>query len=191
MPLSFKASSAFTLVELIIVISIMGIMAVMVLMNFSGARTQQQLSLLADKSVAILQNAQTEVRSGKYDFSADVFLCEGAHFVVGEEPLQFISAFDSATGSCDFGTTVQELEYGLPTAPAVVESITVTPMPGDGELYAVFTPPNAELLFFDGSGAALEGEADVTFFAEGADPFLFALHLSTLTDLVSLASYEE
>jgi prepilin-type N-terminal cleavage/methylation domain-containing protein len=184
-----KKSSAFTLIELLIVICIIGILAAAIILNFSGARERQQLSILADKSVAMLQVAQQDVRSGKYDSVAGQYFCEGAHFVEEEEPLFVTMPYDTTTGACDFGAVTEE-DYGLATAPAVVETITV----GSGdveELYALYLPPDADFVFYDASETAQSGDGLITFTSGGGtEPYSISLNLSALTGIAALTLTE-
>ena len=180
-----KKSKAFTLIELLIVMCIMGILSAAILLNFTGARERQQLSILADKSVAMLQVAQQDVRSGKYDSATGQYFCEGALFAQDAEPLFVSLPYDTATGACDFGAVTEE-NYGLGTAPAVVETITV----GSGEvaeLYALYLPPDADFVFYDASGTAQSGDGLVTFTSGGgSETYSISLNLSALTGIASL-----
>lgn len=177
---------AFTLIELLIVITIMGILSTAILLNFSGARDRQQLSILADKSVAMMQVSQSDVRSGKYDSATGKYFCEGAHFAEQAEPLFVTMPYDSENGICDF-TTATEEDYGLATAPAVVDAITVGET-GEPELYALYVPPDGVLSFYDALGTAYSGDGVISFTSSGGgEPYSIALKLSALTGLASLS----
>lgn len=182
---------AFTLIELLIVISIMGILSAAILLNFSGARDRQQLSILADKSVAMLQVAQSDVRSGKYDSATGQYFCEGAHFVEQAEPLFVTMPYDSANGICDFTAKTEE-DYGLATAPAVVDVITVGETE-EPEFYALYVPPDGVLSFYSDTCTTsacplYSGDGLVSFTsAGGGEPYSIALKLSALTGVTSLS----
>ncbi len=182
-----SSRSAFTLIELLIVITIIGILSAAIVLNFSGVRERQQLALLADKSAAMLQVAQSEVRSGKFDHAVGTYLCEGARFEEGEEPYWVVLPYDSASGSCDFTQKTEEV-YGLNTSPAVLGSMTV----GDtsiAEFYAMYLPPDATLGFYDALGAAYSGaEAQVFFAGASAENYTVSLELSSLTGRSALSA---
>ncbi len=75
---------AFTLIELLIVITIIGVLTSILILNFQGVKEKQEISLLASKSLALMQQAKADVRSGKVEANEDgemIYLCEGALFV--------------------------------------------------------------------------------------------------------------
>lgn len=180
---------AFTLIELLVVITIIGILVAIVVLNFGAVRAHQQLSLLADKSVAMLQTAQKEVRSGKYDSAAGAYLCEGAFFESGAEPLFVTMPY--VDGACDpEATTATEENYGLITSPAVVNEMSIL----DGEdltddgLYALYLPVEGNLEFYNSSGTAYSGEVVVSFTTGNESGFTpISLHMVSLTGLVSIS----
>ena len=58
-------SPAFTLLELLLVITIIGILSATLVLDFVGVKERQELSLIADQSVAMMQQARGEVNGGK------------------------------------------------------------------------------------------------------------------------------
>jgi len=181
-----RSLPGFTLIELLVVITIIGILCAAVVLNFNGVRERQQLALLADESVAMLQAAQQEVRSGRYVDSA--YQCEGAHFVVGEVPL-FVAA-PYSDGACDFAVALEET-YGLSSGTAVVGSIEVggVPVSGADGIYAIFAPPDATLHFYEGSGSVEQSGDGLVTFNSGSEESVYpvVLKLASATGLVSLS----
>lgn len=182
---------AFTLIELLVVITIIGGLTGAIVLNFSGARARQQLSLLGEKSLGMLQTAQKEVRSGKYDSATGLYWCVGAYFEKGAQPFSVKMPYDSELSLCDF-EKVQKENYGLDGAPAIVSAITLEGGSIEDGFYALYVPLDASLMFYDLQETRYAGEAGVEFALEGGsvDTLGFApifLQMSSLTGLVSLS----
>ncbi|MFA4815038.1 MAG: prepilin-type N-terminal cleavage/methylation domain-containing protein [Candidatus Gracilibacteria bacterium] len=176
--------SAFTLLELLIVITIIGVLTSVLVLDFVGVKQRQELSLMADQSVAMLQQARGEVGAGK--IRGGIFLCEGAFFEKGEAPLFAIADYDVASESCsNFETEF----YGLSTGGAFVSTITV----GDIEtesVWALYSPPEGKVIFFsDETGATevLSGDGIVHFGHGTAVDLDLSIEISSITNLVTLS----
>ena len=66
-----KKHPAFTLLELLLVITIIGVLVSILILDFVGVKQRQQLSLMADQSVAMLQQARADVQAGKVRSETD------------------------------------------------------------------------------------------------------------------------
>ncbi len=185
-------SPAFTLIELLVVITIIGILSSVLILNFVGIRQRQEVSLMADQSVAMLQQARSEIKAGKVlreeadDGTETVsFVCQGAFFEVGEVPLLATGIFDGEEEKClyqDFGTEF----YGLSTGGAYIDEITV----GDVDqksIWVFYAPPEAELRVFAGDHEELLSGDSVVHFNHSTETDLdLSISISSLTNLVTL-----
>jgi prepilin-type N-terminal cleavage/methylation domain-containing protein len=176
--------AAFTLLELLIVITIIGVLTSILVLNFVGVRQRQELTLLADQAVAMLQQARSEVAAGKVrtEVASDgtetvIFLCEGAFFEVDSAPLMVSGDYDSETEACDFTTFSTEL-YGLSTGNAHVDELSAS--------YVVYTPPDGEAIFYDENGNLLTENVDIHFAHNDLDLDL-SITVSAQTGLVTLS----
>jgi len=185
---------AFTLIELLVVITIAGILVSILILNFNGVREKQQLSFLAEKSLAIMTQAQADVRAGKVlegaAADAGAYLCEGAFFEVGAVPV-FVSGPADDTddggggaGGCKTDEFTEEI-YGISSGNAVVGGITVGGVSQDA-VYSVFSH-DGSLKFYTAEGQELTGNSVVTF-ENGGEEFEMALNLNYMTGTVTLDS---
>ncbi|QQR55397.1 prepilin-type N-terminal cleavage/methylation domain-containing protein [Candidatus Peregrinibacteria bacterium] len=182
---------AFTLLEVLIVMLIIGILTSVLILNFQGVRERQELSLLADKSLALLQQAKAEVSRGKVmlDETGEAqYLCEGGLFEVGEVP-RWVEAPSEAAGTCDF-TQLSTEDYALSSGNAFVGSIEVGETSLD-EILVFFVPPSGELQFYDIRGnTEYDGEMELRFetatFATEALSGRFVLRASEDTGFAQL-----
>ncbi len=190
---SFR-SKAFTLLEVLVVITIIGVLTSLLVLNFQGVRAKQELALLADQSQAMLQQMQSEVRGGKVFFEADeeassaVYLCQGAFFEAGSRPLLATASYDADEALCDM-STLQTEPYGISTGAASVATLTVDGVDyADQGIYVLFSPPEAALIFYDGLNS-FEGEGEMTFQSSlGEISESLVLTLSSQVDLVYLST---
>ncbi len=187
-----RKSPAFTLLELLVVITIIGILSSVLILNFVGIRQRQELSLMADQSVAMLQQARSEVKAGKVQRTVDEdeneivnFVCRGAFFEVGEAPLLATGIFDGTESKClytDFNTEF----YGLSTGGAFIDEIII----GDTEqnsVWVFYAPPEGELRLFAGDHEELlSGDAMVHFSHSAGTELDLSISISALTNLVTL-----
>ena len=188
-----KKHAAFTLIELILVITIIGILTSILVLNFNDIRHRQQLSLMADQALAMMQQARGDVRGGKVrtEVSTDglteekIFLCEGAYFEIGNPPQFALADYDPATGLCDFDTFATEL-YGLATGDAAIATISVGDSPAD-PVWAFFSPPEGALVFYSADGVPYTGSGEIHFAHSSVPDLDISLQLSALTGLVSLS----
>ncbi len=176
---------AFTLLEVLVVITIIGILSAALFLNTQGIRERQQISLLGDQSVAMLQQARAEVRAGAFDSEAGQALCEGAFFEVGAVSQRLRAPYSIETGGCDWNEKTLE-DYGVSVGNAVVDQIQVDSV-DTGSLYVLYSPPAAELFFYSGDDESLEGEAEISFgLADGSTPLDLVLIASTRSGLAAL-----
>ncbi len=169
---------AFTLIEMLIVITIIGILTVMVSLDFNSSRQRQSLGLLAEQSLAILQQGQAEVNSGA--FEEEFLLCKGAFFEVGEVPLLAKGIFDGEE-CIDLVTE----SYGFSPADANVVEIDIGSFKAR-EAWALFIPPDGRVAFYDGLGENIVGNGIIEFQHSSQEDLSVSLAISHLTNQVSL-----
>ncbi len=183
--------SAFTLIEVLIVITIIGILTSILILNFQGIKEKQEIALLADKSLALMQQAKADVRSGKVTTNEDgdvSYLCEGALFTVGEQP-QFVTAPSLGSEACDFDALTFE-DYGIHSGSASVGSIEVEGQEPD-VLLALFVAPSGALVLYSETGStSYSGDAELRFesstYAVDQTQTATVLQLSQTTDFAQL-----
>lgn len=182
---------AFTLLELLVVITIIGVLTSILILDFVGVRERQQVSLLADQSVAVLQQTRGDVQGGKVrtetasDGSEEkIFLCEGAFFEEENGVLLATADYDAATGACDW-TTLETEFYGLSTGDAFVESVSVNSATVNS-LYVMYTPPEGTLVLYT-DGGETSGDVLLTFNHSSEVELDISVSVSSMTGLVSLS----
>lgn len=179
---------AFTLLELLLVITIISILSVSLVVDFAGVKQRQELALIADQSVAMMQQARGEVGGGKVrretadDGTVETtFLCEGAYFEEGEAPL-FVRG-DYVEGVCE---NFETESYGMPSGGAFAAAITVNEMPVS-ELWALYSPPDGDMVFYTENGQATDGDAVVHFEHNNAVDMDLSVIISPVTNLATLS----
>lgn len=184
--------AAFTLLELLIVITIIGVLTSVLVLNFVGVKQRQELSLMADQAVAMLQQARAEVSSGKVrkyeesDGSEIVsYLCEGAFFELDSAPIFALADYNKETGACSAESFEME-HYGLSTGGAHVDEINVGGLSAEN-VWAFYTPPNGEVLFYDEMGLVQTGDLFVHFNHASAEDLDISITVSAATNLVTLS----
>jgi prepilin-type N-terminal cleavage/methylation domain-containing protein len=167
---------AFTVVELLVVVTILAILVTFVTVDFRVARRQQSITLLTEQTLAMLQQAQREVASGKVD--GEFWLCQGAFFAVDGLPEFAQAAYDGDLGECrDFESSLS----GLSSASQVrTESIEVGGSALD-EAWVFFIPPRGEFVFYDVNSQPYVGDAFVHFESTADEAFESGLEFSYLT----------
>lgn len=190
---------AFTIIEMLIVITIVSVLSATVVLDFRGGKRRQEVSVLADQGLAMMQQTHAEVAAGKKrtdteqnddgkDIRVTTLLCEGAYFELGAAPLLVKADYDSDLGECDiYGASTEA--YGLSTGSASVKGISV----GGSELkalWALFEPPNGNVSF---DGGDYTGDADIIFGHEGQEDFEVELSISYTTGqaFISVKSDDE
>lgn len=188
-------AAGFTLIELILVITIIGILLAFLIVDFASVRAKQQLTLMADQALALMQQARGEVSAGKVRTetslgrlgleSNKIYLCEGGYFEQESVPVFTRGDYDPRSQSCDFNTFATE-PYGLSTGEAHMAELTVG---GSGveAFWAIYWPPDGELVFYSENGDLLSGGALVHFDHPNESDLDVSLELSAQTDLVSLS----
>ena len=174
-------AGAFTLLELLIVITIIGVLTSILILDFVGVKQRQELSLMADQTVAMLQQARGEVSAGKV--KDDTFLCEGAFFEDGEAPLFAVADYDEENAVCaNFMTE----HYGLSTGGAFATNITVAEMEYDA-VWVFYSPPEGDVVFFSENEEVLSGSASVHFGHTMPVDLDLSITISSVTNLVTLS----
>ena len=194
---------AFTLVELIIVITIIGLLTSTLVLDFRGAQDQQELATMADQSLAMMQQSRAEVTAGKVSEEAaggededgdgvadsDVAiltpLCEGVYFEVGGTPQLATGFYDAASGGC---TDLTAADYGLSSGDAQVSAIFADGA-GYNEGWALYVPPEGAFYFAQDDAAGLESaDLEVIFSHPVSEQFSATLSVSAVTGQPILTS---
>lgn len=167
-----QKKSAFTLIELIIVITIIGVLAGFLVIDFNGAKRQQELSTLADQALALLQQTQAEVGAGKINEDGNL-LCEGAVFEAGESFQMVVAEY--LEGECDL-MNAELSDYGMGAGGARVEELP------EDEFWVLFLPPDGDL--------NLENDAELTFMHPGNEDRVIYLRIDSTTNKAFLSNEE-
>lgn len=186
--------SAFTLLELLIVITIIGVLTSILILDFVGVKQRQELSLMADQTVAMLQQARGEVGAGKVKRETETtgtettetvtFLCEGAFFEEGEAPLFAVADYDEENAVCSNFTAEH---YGLSTGGAFTTDITVGDIEGYDAVWVFYSPPEGDVVFFSESEEVLSGSASIHFDHSTPVDLDLSVEISSVTNLVTLS----
>ncbi|MBI4127316.1 prepilin-type N-terminal cleavage/methylation domain-containing protein [Candidatus Peregrinibacteria bacterium] len=135
---------AFTLIEIIVVITIVSIITSIAVLSYSGAVEKQRANMFAKDLLASAQRARAEVAAGKK--TDDKLSCAGLYFELGANPKKVSADYNAAKGRCDFDTeiftetdqsatdiSVDKIEVGG----AAISPVTIffVPPKGDYEVY--------------------------------------------------------
>ena len=147
---------AFTLVEMLIVITILSILAFAAVSSYSIARQRAQMDLAADGLVSTLKQQRELAKSGKAVNGKT--LCYGLLFQTGEEPyVQYLQAPYVAVG--DFGADYCDMDYVEEKPYLLLEGFEISEVLRDGSeqeiLPIIFKPPAANVSFLMGNAPGL------------------------------------
>lgn len=139
-----QTNRAFTLIEILVVISIILVLSGIGIANYRSARHSVMLDLEADKLVVLLQNSQTETRAKS--------LCIEVKFEKNKAPEKREGTLQRKE-KCDFGTTpYTRLNIGHD-----VTSLS--------DLVLVFIPPKGKIQTYPGT---IESDIKISFNREQA-----------------------
>lgn len=142
---------AFTLIEILVVITIIAIMTGFFILTFAGANERQEIQLFTDEAQAALQTARTDVSAGKKEESV---ICSGLYFEKGELPKK--ATFPYMDDACDWRAEVLG-KFATEPNDMAVSSIKVANSE-ESSIYVLFVPPAGEMKIFSG-GSELSGAA--------------------------------
>lgn len=156
---------AFTLVEVIVVITMITLISGVFLVDFRGARHRQQVLIAAEQTVAMMQQSHAEVQAGAT--SDGSWVCRGGYFELGQNPVMAEAPLSGS--ACDWDS-LSTTTYGM-QADAQVNSATAA--------YVMFLPPDGDLILYDGAATSVQ-DADIVLGSEQVDSE-FTIHVSSLT----------
>ncbi len=171
-------SKAFTLIEIIIVITIIGIITAVAILSYQGAYERQQVSVFSKDLLATAQHAKAEVKAGKKDETG--LLCEGISFAVGEVPKKISMNY---TDSCDLTTeVVVNLDQSSPNI--LVKSINLA-----DSIKLLFVPPSGEMQVYGPD--LLSGAPLVEFYRVNYSDLGFYFGVDLVSDRIYIEKNEE
>jgi prepilin-type N-terminal cleavage/methylation domain-containing protein len=176
---------AFTLVELLLVITIIGVLTATVMVDFRDAKERREVSVLADQSLALLQQTHANIRSGKVE--GEDYLCEGGYFELGKVPE--VASMPYIDGECDFSQVSRE-GFGLYPGSAELGLASVGGVQLD-VLWMLFEPPDGDISFYDWAGSDYIGDGKLEFTHPGDEALRIALSISHLTNQATLTVEHE
>jgi type II secretory pathway pseudopilin PulG len=177
---------AFTLLELLVVITIIMVLVGFLIVDFNAARRFQELDISAQQTLAMMEQSRASVDSGRVQ--DDFYLCMGGYFEQGEQPSFAQTTFDAETETCDLDT-LEESTYGLIQGSVAIENIDMDRE--HGQIFALFVPPEANLVFYNSSGQTYVGDGTMTLVHTRDDELSHSLNFSATTNQVTLAEDEE
>lgn len=133
---------AFTIIELLIVISIIGILAGVASLDFQNARQAQAMNLAQKQITALFQQGRAEVAAGRFDEGG--VQCLGAYLEEDGIIERAVANFNAEIGLCE-GLSRQI--FGRPNPEVIASELTVGTVPVDA-LWAFYVPPNGDLKFY-------------------------------------------
>lgn len=150
--------SAFTLVEMLIVIAIVAILALLAVSSFGTARQQARREIAIDSMVSSLRGQQTLAKSGRIDAEFGSNRCYGMLFLTEDPYVQVVDMPYVAVGT-------NKADYCDPTEREVrdfevLEDFEVRSIERFGsdtsEVLLLFKPPFARVVLGDGTFGTLE-----------------------------------
>lgn len=150
---------AFTLVEIIIVITIIGVLTAIGVVSYAGLVENQRLSMFGKDILASAQRARAEVSSGKME--NDKLLCMGLYFEEGGAPKKILTDFDAENNRCDFKTEIfTDMDQKAPNL--TIDKIEVGEVPA-GPIKILFVPPDGHYEVYAEDEEMLSGSPVVGF----------------------------
>ncbi len=183
-------TKAFTLIEIIIVITIIGIITAVAVLSYRGAYERQQVSVFSKDLLATAQHAKAEVKAGKKD--ADGLLCEGIYFEVDAVPqkvsMSYVEDPDSAgVWKCDLANP-NNSDLDQSSKNILVDAITVADTTA-GPITLLFVPPSGEMKVYDPND--LTGDLLVIFHRDNYDDLDFDFGVESGADRIYVKKHEE
>lgn len=146
-----KLRPAYTLLELLVVITLFGLLLGWTMVDYRKAGAKQAERLQGEALQALVQQMHAEVRAGHV--REDAFLCQGLYFKPGLPVMQATGVYVAGDDVCE---QKESALYGngkaLPLKDVSVGGTSVQ------EAWAFFMPPNGEFRVFGASGGFLPGE---------------------------------
>lgn len=149
-----QAKSAFTLIELLIVIVIIGILAVLIISSYTVAYRKARLDIGTENVISALKNQKTKVTAGyKTNEGEEIEVgCLGvtislSDFDLNEDPkIKSVAApYDKDTEKCDLAQITETGEViDMPKRVGVSE-IEITRVGEKENLTLLFYPPNGKI----------------------------------------------
>ncbi|MBU0982156.1 prepilin-type N-terminal cleavage/methylation domain-containing protein [Patescibacteria group bacterium] len=183
---------AFTLVELIIVITIIGLLVGFLVVDYRSGIRKQELTVAADAVVAMMQQARVEVASGKKEDVGDetFLLCEGGYFENGTEAMRAVTYYNALEKRCEF-EQLQETHYGVNSNNVSVAEIFVGGSSSFETIWALFEPPNGDVAFYDIYGVRLSNDAQIYLVHDGDERLRKLFEISSNNNQFTLITPEE
>ena len=177
-------TKAFTLIEIIIVITIIGIITAVAVLSYRGAYERQQVSVFSKDLLATAQHAKAEVKAGKKD--ADGLLCEGIYFEVDAVPqkvsMKYVDPENDGVWGCEFPGTTENLDQS---------SKNILPVDLSNAVTLLFVPPSGSALIYDESNSLLSGTLLVEFERVNYSDLNFDFGVELDTDRIYIEKHEE
>ncbi len=149
-----KKRPAFTIVEMLLVITLMAVLTAAVTIDFGSLIRRSRVNALAMRVEAIVQQSRLSVQSGMA-FEGQP-LCAGLH-LSSDVLSQVEFHWNAEAETCDVSTVLST--SALTVSPLIVSTLQVGGLPVDAA-YLVFTPPLATRRVLDSNGHDLSGAVD-------------------------------
>lgn len=174
--------SAFTLVELLVVISISAILMVWLSLDFRAGIQSQQMATAGDQLLALLQQSKTEVSAGRYE--EEQYVCLGLRLELGEWMLPLQTVYNVDEQACDLAAAEERL-FVYDSGRVQVSELEVGSAPLS-PVYLFFQPPQGGLIFLSESGEELSGDLRLNFAHDRNDELSLNLRVDGQTGQGSL-----